>query len=81
MKSGLPVGNGARLGSRRSRPRIPDELELISRRIEVLEHRLLLLGLGLHPASRNGISKISIASAARDQTIVQCGNRRAFYRI
>lgn len=75
MKSGLPVGNGARLVSRRSRPRIPDELELISRRIEVLEHRLLLLGPG--PVSRNDISKISIASAARDQTTVQSGNRQA----
>ena len=69
MKSGLPVENGARLGSRRPRPRIPDELELISRRIEVLENRLLLLGL--RPDGRNGISKISISHAARDQTIVQ----------
>jgi len=71
MKSGLPVENGARLGSRRSRPQIPDELELISRRIEVLEHRLLLLELRPRPATRNGISKISISSAARDRVIVQ----------
>ncbi len=69
MKNGLSVGNDARLDSPRSRPRIPDELELISRRIEVLEHRLMLLGLGIDPASEN--SKTWIASAARDQTIVQ----------
>jgi len=71
MNNGLPVGNGARLGSRRSRPRDPDELELICRRIEVLEYRLLLLGLGLDPAGQKNTSKTWIVSAARDQTIVQ----------
>jgi len=63
MNSVLPVG--------KSRPRDLDELELICRRIEVLEYRLLLLGLGLDPASQKNTSKTWTASAARDQTIVQ----------
>jgi hypothetical protein len=63
MNSDLPVG--------KSRPRDLDELELICRRIEVLEHRLLLLGFGVDPASQNDISKTWIASGARGQTIVQ----------
>jgi hypothetical protein len=44
MKSGSPVMNGARPNLRRQRGGFPDELELIRRRIEVLEHRLLRLG-------------------------------------
>jgi hypothetical protein len=75
MKSGLTVVNGARPDSRPARMRFPDELELISRRIEVLDRRLLLLRLGLRPASRNSVSRIGIASAASDQTTAESGNR------
>jgi hypothetical protein len=47
MKSGLTVVDGAPPDWRPARMRFPDELELISQQIEVLDRRLLLLRLGL----------------------------------
>jgi hypothetical protein len=66
----------------RLRPRtaFPNEFEQIRRRIEVLEHRLLMLRSWPRPAARSRPSKTAFTRAAPDRTTFGSGNRPAFCR-
>lgn len=64
----------------RPRTAFPSEFEQIRRRIEVLEHRLLMLRSGPRPAARSRSSKTAFPRAVPDRTTFGSGNRPAFCR-
>jgi hypothetical protein len=68
MKSGSAVVNGGRPDSRPARKRFPDELEQISPADRGSRPEIVALTAQARRASRNRISRIGIAKAARDQT-------------
>ena len=89
MKNGLTVVNEGRQILRRARPPFPHEVELLSKRIAVLEQILSVLRTEPQTSERNNRSRIGLKRGAlcarrpiagRYRTPAESGNRRASSR-